>query len=374
MAALEAMVKRTLSTLAVALAAAACWGLGPRESMPLAAAVTAFPGVRPGPHASLLRHGDAVAAIFTDRDTTSLNVVEVPAAAALPASAPESAFIDRVDVAAPLGASFGEHAAGVAGGGLRLLYLDREREDRLLLKSVAADASGWRLSLLEPTGLPVAVLESADRKPLDVWAPGALLARGASGPDARLWPRITPRGAGVPIAAPAGGSPTGFTVWDEGAGVLLAVRTGAAGVQVAAVPGAGPVSAAAEAPDGTLAVVTWDPQRRRILLLERTPGASLFRTTTVTICDGTDGVFLAWTAAGWLFVYDEMKPAPLGRWEWEVGVLWPVPKAVGRAQYRRGVLSTGSGPVVGLRALVTADALFVLEVRDALRLLKIPLP
>jgi hypothetical protein len=134
------------------------------------------------------------------------------------------------------------------------------------------------------------------------------------------------------------------------------------------------VHAMAETPDGALGVVTWDAASRRILLLERAPGAAAFRTTTVTLCDGTNGLFLAWTPAGWLFVYDEVKPASLGRWVWDLVVLSPRPKTVGRPQYRRGVLSSGPGAVTGLRAVFAGDSLFVLEMRDGLRLLKVALP
>ncbi|HSV93631.1 MAG TPA: hypothetical protein VLH81_11170, partial [Desulfobacterales bacterium] len=66
------MVKRTLFVLVAALGAVTGWGLGPRESMTLIPAVMSFPGVRPGPYASLLRHGSSVAVVFADRDTASL--------------------------------------------------------------------------------------------------------------------------------------------------------------------------------------------------------------------------------------------------------------------------------------------------------------
>jgi hypothetical protein len=381
MAAQESMVKRTLFVLAAALVAAAGWGLGPRESTMLSPARTSFPGVRPGPCASLLLDGSSVAVVFADRDTTSLRVVEVPADGALPAVAPPPVFVDRIDVAPPLGAAFGLHAAASVGGRLRLLYLDREREDRQLLKSVTAETAraagdpptGWRLELVEPYGLPVAVLPRTDGKPLDVWAPGALLAREPPGRPAPA-AAVQPREPGLPIAPATGGPPTGFTVWDDETGTLLAARITAAGPQVETIARAGPVHAMAEAADGTSGVVTLDAEGRRILLLERAPGATEFHTTTVTVCDGTSGLFLAWTPAGWLFVYDEVKPAQLGRWVWELAVLSPGPKVAGRPRYRRAVLSSGSTPITGVRAVVAGGSLFVLETREVLTLMKIALP
>jgi hypothetical protein len=290
-------------------------------------------------------------------------------------------FVDRIDIAAPLGASFGVHAAGSIDGGLRLLYLDREREDRQLLKRVTAGKAvaaggpppGWRLELIEPFGLPVAVLAGPDGTPFDVWESGYLVARGPSG-DHRLRPEILPRGPGLPVAPADGGAPAGFTVWDDASATLLATRVGADGPRTDAIGGAGPVHAMAEAPDGTLGIVTWDAENRRILLLERAPGATAFQSTTVTICDGVNGLFLAWTPAGWLFVHDEVRPSAAGRWVWDLAVLMPGQKAVGRPSYRRGVLSTGPGPIAGLRAVVAGGSLFVLEMRDGLRLLKIALP
>ncbi len=265
------------------------------------------------------------------------------------------------------------HAAGSIDGALRLLYLDREREDRHLLKCVAAGSAGWRLELVEPFGLPIAVLAGPDGKPLDVWESGYLLARGPSG-DRRLWLEIVPRGPGLPISPADGGSPTGFTVWDDAAATLLTTRVAEDGPRTDAVRGAGPVHAMAEAPDGTLGIVTWDAANRRILLLERAPGTASFQSTTVTICDGVNGLFLAWTPSGWLFVYDEVRPSAAGRWTWDLVVLIPGTKAVGRPQYHRGVLSTGPGAIAGLRAVVAGGSLFVLEIRDDLRLLKVALP
>jgi hypothetical protein len=373
MSLLETMVKRTLCALAAAIAAAAGWGLGAHESPLIVPAVMAFPGVRPAPFASLLRRGASLTVVYADRDTTSLRAVDVPVAGALPAEAPKAVFVDKVDIVPPLGGSFGLHAAAVADGRLLLLYLDREKDDRQLLKRVTEDAGGWRLELVEPFGPPVAVLAGADGGPMDVWAPGSLLLRSAA-VDRVLRARCVPRGQAMPINPGPEGGPPGFGCWDDASGELVIVRTGPEGVQSFSVPGAGPVSAPAESPDRSLAVVTWDPASRRILLLERDAAGGSFRRTTVTVCDDTNSLFLAWTPSGWLFVYDEVKPAPLGRWVWELCLLSPEPRAVGRPRYRRSVLTSDSQQLMGFRAFVEGSSLFVLEMRDGLRLLKTMVP
>ena len=367
------MVKRTLCALAAALAAVAGWGLGAREGVDLAPSVMSFPGIRPAPYASLLARGQTLTVVYADRDTTSLRALSVATGDALPLTAPRDAFVDKIDIVPPLGGSFGMHAAAIVGGRLRLLYLDREKDDRQLLKRVTEEAGGWRLDLLEPFGTPLAVLEGADGSPVDAWAAGSLRLRGASGEQV-LRGQFAPLGQAAPLVAEDSAVPVGFGSWDEASGELLVVRPFPDGVQCFAVPGAGPVSAIAEAPGGALAVATWDAARRRILLLELDEAGTLLRRTVVTVCDGTTGLFLAGTPSGWLFVYDEVRPVPVGRWVWELAVLSPEPHTVGRPRYRRGLLASGAQPIAGFRALIDGGSLFVLEVREGLRLLKAPLP
>ena len=114
-------------------------------------------------------------------------------------------------------------------------------------------------------------------------------------------------------------------------------------------------------------------RERRILLLERAASGGSFVRTTVTICDGTNGLFLAWTPEGWMFVYDEVRPAPFGRVSWELCMLTPESRTVGHPRYRRSILSSDSRPLAGFRTLVADGSLFVLEMREELRLLKTPL-
>ncbi len=373
MAVQETMVKRTLYVLAAALVAAAGWGLGAHDNTRIEVAAMDFPGIRPAPFGCLLRRAGAVTVVYADRNTTSIRVVEVPAGGDLPAEAPKAVFIDKVDIVQPLGGSFGLHASAVVDGRLRLLYLDREKEDRQLLKLVTEDAKGWRLELVEPVGPPVAVLAASDGKPVDVWAPDSLLMR-ASAEDRVLRERFVPRGQAVLLDSGDGPGPTGFGCWDDASGELVVVRTGPEGAWISTVPGAGAVCALAETPDGNLAVATWDPESRRILLLERDEEKAPLKRTTVTAGDGTNGLFLTWTPSGWLFIYDELRPAPLGRWVWELCMLSPEPRAVGRPRYRRSVLSSDSRQLTGFRALRDGESLFVLEIRDELRLLKIAVP
>ena len=365
------MVKRTLHVLAAALVAATGWGLGAGEGDVLAPEVMEFAGIRPGPSASLLANGPNLTVVYADRDTTSLRALELPVDGALPGVAPRDMFVDKVDTAAPLGGSFGLHAVAAIDGRPRLLYLDREKDDRQLLKRVTREAGGWRLELLEPFGLPVAALAGTGGKPLDVWASGSLRLRDATG-DRVLREPFAPRGQASTLFD--GGEPVGFACWDDATDRLVVVRSGLNGIGSFVVPDASPVYAAAGLPDGGLAVATWDSPSRRILLNEHDAQGALRRRSTVTICDGTNGLFLAPVDGGWLVVYDEVRPAPLGRWVWELAVLTPEPRSVGRPRYRRGLLTAGEEPIAGFRTLIEGGALFVLEMRDGLRLLKVPLP
>ena len=118
-----------------------------------------------------------------------------PLAAGLPAPL----LLDKVDAAPPLSPTFGEHAAAAAGGVFGVLYIDREREDKSVLKLAigAPGAAEWRMDILEPFGRPVALLPSPDGRFGSLWAGQAgLLYRPSSGPDQVLRADFQARGEG----------------------------------------------------------------------------------------------------------------------------------------------------------------------------------
>ncbi len=100
-------------------------------------------------------------AVYADRATTTLDLVEIPDGPHLPSAPPVPEVIDKVDVVAPLSPAFGEHVLSVGGDGAAVLYLDRETDVKNVLK-LATRAVGqkqWR------SGSPGACRGSACPRP-----------------------------------------------------------------------------------------------------------------------------------------------------------------------------------------------------------------
>jgi hypothetical protein len=309
-------------------------------------------------------------ALFSDRETTSLALCPVPGWP-VPDPPPAPRLLDKIDAAPPLWPRFGEHAAAASDGTVSVLYLDREREDRTVLKLATGRPAGaeWRLDVLEPLGLPVAVVVLDSGRFAPVWADdSSLLYRPAAGPDQVLRQGFRLEGRGCPID---GGR--GFTVYDGGSGRLLWFRFTGSGIEAGEVDGPGPVHASVLVPgrepaETRLAVASWDPETRKVLLYEQQAGGGFAR-TTVTICEGTSALFLEPWGRGWLFLYDEVRTLGGGRTLSEVSVLAP-----DGPRYRRRAVSSGDGPVEGLSAALRGDALEVAVLRGELSILRVTPP
>jgi len=335
---------------------------------------------RPVGPVSLLASGGSLLAVFSDWETTSLAMCEVPFGPRLPRSIASPRLVDKVDVAPPPSPSFGEHACAASSGSLAILYLDREREDKSVLKLAtraagAAGASGaagalqWRLDILEPAGLPLALLAEPDGRMASFWAAGSLYFRDASGAQGILRDALQPGSRALGFGA---GETRGLTVFDESAQQLLWYRwTGgelAHGVVAEAGPVHAPTMSVDEAGAVRLAVASYDPSKRRIYLFRETGEAGRFSRITVTMADGTRSLFCAPWKGGFLFLYDETRPLGGGRSACDLSLLAPA-----GARYQKLVLSTGSAPLQGLSAVLLDGALYVLALRQDLALLRVEL-
>ncbi len=375
-------VKAIASILAVTLLAlAGC----PASRVPLRARVESavIAAGRPVGPVSLQAGGGSLFAVFSDWETTSLALCEVPIGPRLPLSIPSPRLIDKVDVAPPLSPAFGEHACAASSGSLAILYLDREREDKSVLKlatralgassavraSNAAGAEQWRLDILEPAGHPLALLFEPDGRTACFWAAGSLFYRDASGAQRILQDALEPGSRTLGFAA---GDTRGFTVFDEPAQQLVWYRLTGGVLAHGVVGGAGPVHAPSMSIDETgaarLAVASYDPSKRRIYLFRETVETGRFSRATVTMADGTRSLFCAPWNKGFLFLYDETRPLGGGRSACDLSLLAPV-----GTRYQKIVLSTGSAPLLGLSAVLLDGALYVLALRQELSLLRVEL-
>lgn len=356
------MVKRTLPLFipALTLFLAGC----PVSRAPLRARVETTllaTGRLSGP-VSLLESGDSLVAVFSDRDTTSLAVTEVPLGPELPRVLPPPQLVDRIDVAPPLTPDFGDHAAAAGPGGLSILYLDREKDDRHILKLITRPpgASQWRLEVVEPSGRPVALLPRPDGALDTLWAPPqSLLYRPARGAPQGLLDGFQLGGRASPLL---GAEERGFTAFDEASQELVWCRIRGETVVSGRVGGVGHIHAATLRPGPAgadrLAIVSYDPARRRIFLHEENEAADFAR-TTVTICDGTRMLFLAPWGRGYIFLFDERRALGGGREAAELSMLAPV-----GARYRKQVLASGKSAFDGVAAVLRGDTLHVLALQD----------
>lgn len=367
------MVKRIASTLAAALLLSLAGCLDSRAPLRVRVDSALIASGRLSGPVSLLGAEDRLVAVFSDRETISLVVSEIPLGSGLPSSPPPARLVDKIDAAPPLSPSFGEHAAAMTPEGLSILYLDREKEDRTVLKlaSQAADTRGWRLDILEPAGNPVALFARPGGGLDCIWAsPQSMVLLPAKGPVRNLQDDFQFSGIGSSFAR---GDLYGFTVFDETSQRLLWYRLSGGTAASGWVDGAGPVQAISLRPGvrnaGLLAVASYDPARRRIILREQNSNDG-FTGTTVTICDGTRMLFLSPWGRGYLFLYDERRALGGGREASELSLL-----AMAGPRYHKKVLSSGGEPLSSMAALLRGDVLEVLVLRgDELRLLRVALP
>jgi hypothetical protein len=331
----------------------------------------------PGPAApflSLVHSGNALYAVFADRATTTLDLVELPDGPHLPSVSPPIQVVDKVDMAAPLSPSFGEHVLSVAGGRAAILYLDRETDVKNVLKLAtrAAGEEQWSLDILEPAGDPLALDPNGAGRFGAAWSSGLLSYRPAVGPAAsgpaplpfRLEGHVSPDGAG------------GFTAFDSLSSQLFSLRWTASGFTTQVIPGGSSVQASLRSAAGRLSALSWDAKARRLLLHQENATTHAFTTATVTLCDGTDTVAIlpGQSEATFLVLFDEVRSLGAGRVVSQVSLIAPGSLLGARGtRYRKAVFSSGDSRIDGFAAARTGDALYVLVSQGNLKLLRIPL-
>ena len=356
-------------TLVVLLAGCAA----PDPSLSAHIETLSIPARVPGRFLSLARAGDALVAVFSDRESTTLKMLQVPIGDHLPSEVPPAAVIDKIDTTPPLSPAFGVHVLAVHNATASVLYPVRESEDKTVLKlaSKPLDASQWTFDVVEPAGDPVAILPG-DKGSLSVfWAAGSLLTR--SYPDGTA--ALTLRSPFGIVDRASVFASYGFTAYDGLSHSLLALG-GNDGSSIREVSGAGPVHSSLLTPDGRLAVLTWDTSTRRLFLLEGEPGASRLSRTTVTLCDATATVALlpARERSRYLFLFDEERRRGAGRVQHDLSLIAPahVLGALG-SRYRKTVLLSGDQRIEGFAAIEALNALYIVANNGKLTLLRVGL-
>jgi hypothetical protein len=326
------------------------------------------------PFLSIAEHSGILSAVYADRATATIDLIEIPGGPNLPSTAPDPVVIDKVDVVAPLSPAFGEHVLAVAAGTTAVLYLDRETDVKNVLKlaSRSAGQQQWNLEILEPAGDPLALVPDREGGFDAAWCSGLLSYRPVGYGGTPGVPELPFRVQGRP--SPDGTD--GFTAFDTLTSSLLFVRWTGTGFTKQVIDGGTPVQASLRTAAGRLKVVTWDARARRIILHQETaPGAKL-STATVTLCDGTKQLALlpGDSESTVIVVYDETHAAGGGKTVYEVSLIAPGSLLGGwGSRYRKEVVTSGETLIDGLAATRTPDALYVLVSQGGLRLFRIPL-
>src|SRR5271169_639692 len=127
------MVKTKATLLLVSVALLACCSER-QQGFLLHPELMPIPGNSHGRFVSLAAAGTNLVAAFSERETTTLKFMRLPLGPHLPSEAPAAAIVDKIDVSPPLSPIFGAHVLSMHGDTVNILYLDRESEDRSILK------------------------------------------------------------------------------------------------------------------------------------------------------------------------------------------------------------------------------------------------
>jgi len=300
--------------------------------------------------------------------------MRLPLGPHLPAEAPAATIVDKIDVSPPLSPTFGAHVLSTHGNTVDILYLDREGEDRSILKlaSKSLDAPQWNLDVLEPAGQPLAALPEANGTLTVFWAADAILSRRLPGSSPLSILRSSFQLGGHPSVY----GPGGFSVYDAAARSLVVVSGSETGFISRELAGAAPVHSSLISSDGMLAVLTWDAQTRRLFLLEQRSETEKISRSTITLSEGTGTVTLlpAPGRSTYMFLFDEERQPGGMRVRHQLSIIAPgyLLGAIG-ARYRKATLLSGMDPIDGFAAAETQDALYVLALQGGLKLLRLGL-
>lgn len=326
------------------------------------------------PFLSLAQLSGTLYAVYADRATTTLDLVEIPTGPHLPPAAPAPEVIDKVDVVAPLAPAFGEHVLSVGRQGAAVLYRDRETDVKTVLKLAARslDQKQWLLEVLEPAGDPLALFPEEGGGFDAAWSFGLLSYR----PVGRSTTQGTPV---LPFSILGQPSPDGagaFTAFDSLTSSLLFLRWAETGFVKRVIEGGTPVHASLRSDSGRLKVVTWDARTRRLVLHQEAAPGGTITSATVTLCDGTKRLALlpGLSDSTVLVVFDETQPVGAGKTDYRVSLIAPGSLlGVRGTGYRKAVVTSGDAPLTGFAATRTADALYIVVSQGDLRLLRVPL-
>ena len=341
-----------------------CRGYDAAGKLPIRA--LELPARRPSGPLSLFTAGDGLAAVFTEAESASLEILEIPLGRFEDGKAPIAVFADKIaDGPTPL-PDFGAYASGKIDGVLHLLYLDRKRENSPILKWLTHAENGpWMADVLETqsSSWPIAVVGDGSGNAILFWISGtALFARLQAGGVREIMSGISPGSSGSV-------SGTGFSYFDPVSGDSRFFSLRGESVDSIVMGDAGPIQCAGRTPNGLPAVMTYAAAEKRIFLLEQTGDAGQIKKTTVALAEETRSLFFTGYRGGYAFLYDGIGKAAEGSLGYFLSLLLPV----GR-RYEKFTVMESEMPITAFAAVIEDSVLYVLALQKSLKLFEVSLP
>jgi hypothetical protein len=315
---------------------------------------------------SLFLAGDNLSAIYTDAESASLGVAEIPLGRFEDGKAPIAVFADKIaDGPTPL-PDFFAYSGGEIDGVLHLLYLDRKRENSPILKWLThAKNRPWMADVLETqsSSWPIAVVGDGDGNASLFWITGTtLFERLQAGGVREIMSGISPGSRGSVTG-------TGFSYFDLVSGDLSFFSLRGESVERIVMGNGNPLQCAGRTPMGLPAVMTYAAAERRIYLLEQTGDSGKIKKTTVAPAEETRSLFFTGYRGGYAFLYDGIEKTAEGSVGYFVSLLLPA----GR-RYEKFTVMESDAPITAFAAVIKDSALYVLALQKSLSLFEVSLP
>ncbi len=325
--------------------------------------------------------------VYPDLSSLSLNLVTVRFDARQPdrLDLGETSYLDRISDTPEVEEDFGFHLFFAGSAQQQILYVDREEEDRKVLKWLTKKSpqQPWWIDALPDLGRPVAGW-STEGKDLELF-----FLQDRSLNLYRLSEEHNPQLIGGPVRfdgpfVPAGevstihdGGFRAFTAYDTQSRRLYLISRQGEGIRWEAIYPHGEAHCS-RVVDSRLLILVYEPAGSTLTLLERPPkdgefakdGA--FTAVPVTLCEGTTCVFLAVHQGRLYYLFNERSSEGTEAEGFSLSILYPSRTSKGW-RYEKARLVEGEAPIRAFRVHQIDDRLYIAYLRDSLRLLSFSL-
>jgi hypothetical protein len=335
------------------------------------------------PNFSLQQIDKNLLLVYPDLSSLSLNLVTVLLEGQQPdrLDLGETSYLDRISDTPEVEADFGLHLFFTGFAQQQILYVDREEEDRKVLKWLTKKSpeQSWWIDALPDLGRPIAGwdTEGKDLELFFLQERSLNLYRLSEEHDPQLIDGpIRFDGPLVPVGKVStihDGGFRAFTVYDSQSRRLYLVSRQGDGIRWEAIYPYGETHCS-RVVDSRLLILVYEPPGSALTLLERPPKdrelaqEGAFTAVPVTLCKGTTSVFLAVYRERLYYLFNERSSEGTGAEGFSLSILYPYRTSKGW-RYEKVRLVEGEAPIRAFRVHQIDDRLYIAYLRDSLRLL-----